>query len=198
MNTMKKTELNDKLNEIKAKIKANSKDAHFADALIGDLLSVKGQIDHEPAIVHLPVSDIEESADGEHFEVMAMKDGTAVYHTRGGYTIIADYRIAGLNSNIRSLIAYTNGVDALTHEDKELADLEASANAYVLNIPMLAASDAKFKLEMATAVVKYLNDTYESAMNAPLQPDDIKANDDYEAVAKMTEYISESTKAQNK
>jgi hypothetical protein len=177
---MKKTELKEKLEVTKAKIKANSKDAHFADALIDDLSSIIGQLNHEPTLIHLPLSEVEDSIDGEHFEASIMKDGTAVYHTRGGYTIIADYRVVGLNLAIRNFIKDLREVSNLSEDDRKIVELEASANAYVLNVPMIAFSDAKFTLEIATKTVEYLNNLYREAMDAPLQPDDTKANKEFE------------------
>lgn len=177
---MKKTELKEKLEATKAKIKANSKDAHFADALIDDLSSILGQLNHEPTLIHLPLSEVEDSIDGEHFEVNIMKDGTAVYHTRGGYTIIADYRVAGLNLAIKNFVKDLREVANLSEADRKIVELEASANAYVLNVPMIAFSDAKFTLEIATKTVEYLNNLYREAMDAPLQPDDTKANKEFE------------------
>ena len=95
-----KNTLKQKLEETKAKIKSNSKDAHFADSLISDLLSIKGQLEHEPTLVHIAEVDIVSRFDGAHFEMCVTKDGTAVYRTRGGYTIVADYGLTSLNSTI--------------------------------------------------------------------------------------------------
>lgn len=168
------------LEETKAKIRTNSKDAHFADALISDLLSIKGQLDHEPTLVHIPISDVTESIDSGPYEASITKDGTAIYHTKGGYTVIADYRMAGLNYGIRGLITGVTDVDSLTEEEREAVDLDLSASAYVISIPAIAFSDPEFKLDMATAVVKYLNKTYDEAINAPLQEDDMKLNKEFE------------------
>lgn len=168
------------LEETKAKIRTNSKDAHFADALISDLLSIKGQLDHEPTLIHIPISDVTESIDSGPYEASITKDGTAIYHAKGGYTVIADYRMAGLNYGIRGLITGITDVDSITDEEREAVDLDLSASAYVISIPVIAFSDPEFKLDMATAVVKYLNKTYDKAINAPLQEDDMKLNKEFE------------------
>lgn len=177
---MNKTELKKKLEETKAKLKTNSKDQHFADALISDLLSIKGQLDHKPSLVCIPVEDVVDSFDGEYFEMCVTKDGTAVYRTRGGYTIVADPRIVGLNATIQGFIALSKNQDFVPEDERELVDLEVSANTHVLNIPMIAFSDSAFKFDLATMVVKYLRESYENAINAPLQDEDKEADRVYE------------------
>lgn len=191
---MNKTELKKKLEDVKSKLKTNSKDAHFADALIGELLSIKGQIDIEPTMVNVRIDDIADYFDGGNFEMCVTKDGTAVYRTRGGYTVVADDRIVGLNATIRNFIAAANNEVAVEDIDKDILELELTANTHVLNIPMVAFSDAKLKFDLATIIVKYLRDTYEAAINAPLQDDDTKLNRIFEDGVKASIEISDELK----
>lgn len=191
---MNKEDLKKRLEETKAKIKSNSKDAHFADALISDLLSLKGQLEHEPTLVHIAIDDIADSFDGEHFEMAVTKDGTAIYRTRGGYTLIADPRIVGLNATIQGFIAISKPGAPIPDDEKELLDLELNANAHVLNIPMIAFGDSAFKFDLATMVVKYLRETYENAINAPLQEEDKEADRVYEEGVKASINISDELK----
>jgi hypothetical protein len=150
-------------------LKANSKDAHFADTLISDLLSLKGQLEHQPTLVHIAEDDIVSRFDGAHFEMCTTKDGTAVYRTRGGYTIVADYGLTSLNQAIRDFITLSKNEVKLSESEMEAVLLDLDANAHVLNIPMLAFSDLSFKFDLAKMVVSFLRDTYEKAIDAPLQ-----------------------------
>lgn len=171
-----KNTLKQKLEETKAKIKSNSKDAHFADTLISDLLSLKGQLEHQPTLVHIAEDDIVSRFDGAHFEMCVTKDGTAVYRTRGGYTIVADYGLTSLNSTIRNFISLSKNEVKLSDDEMEAVLLDLDANAHVLNIPMLAFSDLNFKFELAKMVINFLRDTYDKAMEAPLQDETPEEN----------------------
>ena len=165
-----------KLEETKAKLKANSKDAHFADSLISDLLSMKGQLEHEPTLVHIAEADIVDRFDGAHFEMCITKDGTAVYRTRGGYTIVADYGLSSLNKTISSFIALSKNEVKLSDGEMEAVLLDLDANAHVLNIPMIAFSDLDFKFELAKMVINFLRNTYDKAMDASLQEETPEEN----------------------
>ena len=46
-----KNELKEKLNELKAQIKLNSKDAHWAENALREYESLVGQIKHEPVVL---------------------------------------------------------------------------------------------------------------------------------------------------
>lgn len=171
-----KNTLKQKLEETKAKIKSNSKDAHFADSLISDLLSIKGQLEHEPTLVHITEASIIDRFDGANFEMCITKDGTAVYRTRGGYTIVADYGLSSLNKTISDFITLSKNEVKLSDSEMEAVLLDLDANAHVLNIPMLAFSDLDFKFELAKMVINFLRDTYDKAMNAPLQDETPEEN----------------------
>lgn len=165
-----------KLEETKAKLKANSKDAHFAETLISDLLSLKGQIEHKPTLVYIAEEDIVDRFDGEHFEMCVTKDGTAIYRTRGGYAIMADYGLTNLNKTIRNFISLSKNDVKLSDDEMEAVLLDLDANAHVLNIPMIAFSDLDYKFELAKMAVNFLKDTYEKAIQAPLQEETPEEN----------------------
>lgn len=151
-----KDELREKLEEIKNLIKTNSKDAHYADTLISDLLSVHGQLKHEPTLVHIPLSSIEKECDGETFTMAITKDGKAVYHTRGGYTVIADASYTSLFDTMYHLIDYINGTVQLDDELKSIMDGDVVATSYVLNIPLYAMGDYEFKVDLFNKTYDYL------------------------------------------
>lgn len=187
-----KETLRQKLEETKAKIKSNSKDAHFADSLISDLLSIKGQLEHKPTLVHIAEEDVVDRFDGQHFEMCVTKDGTAVYRTRGGYTIVADYGLTNLNGTIRNFITLSKNEVTYSADEMESILLELDANAHVLNIPMIAFSDLNYKFELAKMAISFLRGTYEKAMQSPLQdetPDENKTFKD--GVMAINDVVSE-------
>ena len=156
---MERKDLKKKLTEIKVKIKENSVDAHLAGKLIADLLSVKGQIDHEPTLVHIPMGDIEDKLEGDTFGIYALTSGDAVYHLKGGYTLVASNNYLGLNEALRGYVANQHLVESeLTEEDKQLYDNDLWASCYLLNLPTIAFSDLEFKYKMVNHIIDHLKE----------------------------------------
>lgn len=192
---MEKELLKSKLNELKTKIKTNSKDAHFADTLLDELLSIKGQIDVDPTLVHIPISDIVDEVDGETFTMAITKQGDAIYHVKGGYTLVADgIRMYGLAQTIKDYIENKHVYETLTDEQKELYDLDLSATTYVLNVPMFAFSNEDLKFDVATTVVKHLNKMYDEAVNSGLQDETREQDVAFQEAAIALEEIKDSIK----
>lgn len=155
-----------KLEDTKAKLKANSKDAHFADSLISDLASICGQIAHQPTVVHYELSDVEGSISGNTFELNIMKDGTAIYHVYGGYTIIADVRSKSLNMALKMMYECAkNGCD---DDDATLVD----AMGHVLSLPMVAFCDKALTYQLATTMLEWVNGLQESYIAPDLQDEE--------------------------
>ena len=152
-----KKELGEKLEEIKNLIKTNSKDAHYADTLISDLLSVHGQLKHEPTLVNVPIKDIEKQSEGETFTMAITKDGKAIYHTRGGYTVVADSNYSSLFYTIYNLIDYMNDEVELDEEQKSILSGDLIATSYILNIPMYAMGDFDYKVHLFNDIYEYLS-----------------------------------------
>lgn len=171
-----KETLRQKIEETKAKIRANSKDAHFADTLISELITAQSQLKGDCIFPNIAYGEIEDKYDGGSYVIETFRDGSVMYHTIGGFTIIGDYRIAGMNAVLRDFIKKLSGETPIADDMRELIELDLSANTYVLNIPMFAFSDVNLKFELATKVVEYLNEMYKEAINAELPDDDPEAN----------------------
>lgn len=187
---MDKQQLKEELKNIRAKIKANSKDAHFADTLLDELISVKGQIDVEPTLVYLPMKDIEKQVEGETFIMAMMKNGDAVYHVKGGYTIVADgARMYSLAQTIKNYIVESDSVNDMDEEQKEMFDLDMSATTYVMNVPMYAFSDQDLKYDIASMCIKWLRESYEEAMNAELQDEDKGKDAEFENIVELEQEL---------
>lgn len=196
---MEKELLKSKLNELKTKIKTNSKDAHFAETLLDELLSIKGQIDVEPTLVHVPLSDVDRELDGETFTMAVLKNGDAVYHVRGGYTLIADgSRMFALAQTIKDYVDSKDLLGELTDEEREMYELDMSASTYVLNLPMYAFTDQDFKYDIATMCIKWLRESYDKALEEPLQEEDKELDDSFEDAAIALEDIKDGLKKTKK
>ena len=179
---MDKKDLKKDLADIKAKIRANSTDAHFADTLIAELLSIKGQIDHEPTLVHIPLSDVNDKLEGETFAIYSLKSGDVAYHLKGGYTLIASNRFFSLNDALRGYVANQHIIDTeLNAEDKELYEKDLWASTYLLNLPTIAFSDLEFKYKIVNRIIEYLEELQKKLLvDAELQDETPEENKDFE------------------
>ena len=189
---MDKIELKKRLAEIQNRIKANSKDARFADELSAELLSIKGQLDVEPTLVHIPISENAKTLQGDTFEMFSDTMGCA-FHTYGGYTIYAK-RNDGNNTFcdvIDDYVANAKERDNMTDEEKKSFDSILHAIVYCLNAPMLCCSDAELLFKVATDIVDYLVKVQEDALNADLKEETLKENEEFEGAMKAIESIKD-------
>lgn len=189
---MDKIELKKRLAEIQNRIKANSKDARFADELSAELLSIKGQLDVEPTLVHIPISENAKTLQGDTFEMVSDTMGCA-FHTFGGYTIYAK-RNDGNNAFcdvIDDYVANAKERDNMTDEEKKSFDSILHAIVYCLNAPMLCCSDAELLFKVATDIVDYLVKVQEDALNADLKEETLKENEEFEGAMKAIESIKD-------
>lgn len=180
-----------KLEETKAKLKANSKDAHFADALISDLLSLKGQIEHEPTLVHVALDDVQKELKGDTYEMRITKDGQAIYHVYGGYTIVVNPRMIVLHDELCRFMSLDDNIDQYTDEEKETILMDREVSAWVLSAPMYAFSDIDLKYKIATDIVEWLNAQTQEMLNAELPDDDTEKNAEFEEAVKGIDSLKE-------
>lgn len=192
---MDKKTLNRKIGAVKKKIKANSKDAHFADTLIDELLSLKGQAGVEPTLVHIPVADVVKTFKGDTFEMSLTKHGDVVYHVFGGYTLVADgNRMHSLANTLTEYIMHEEIEKELDDKTREAFILDMEATAHVLNIPMIAFGDIDLKYELATVVIRYLRELYQTALDADLQEETREQDVAFEDATKALEELKASVK----
>lgn len=182
-----KNTLKQKLEDAKAKLKANSKDAHYADALISDLLSLKGQLDHEPTLVHVALDDIQKEFKGNTYEMRITKDGQAIYHVYGGYTIVVNPRMIGLHEELCRFMSLDDNIGQYTDEEKETILMDREVSAWVLTAPMYAFSDIDLKYKIATDVVEWLNTKTQDMLNAELPDGDTENDSEFEDAVKSVD-----------
>ena len=188
----KKKVLKERFNEVRNQILANSKDAHWAKNAIDELVSLKGQIEHEPTIVYLPVKDVEKKFSGDTFEMSIMKDGTAVYHTYGGYTVVANPNLTSLAGTIEEYVNSQDYVLELSDEEKENLQLSMSAFSYIMSLPTFAFSDLAFTYDIAGSIVSFLREKSEILLNEELKgetEDDILANEQFRTATEALQEI---------
>ena len=195
----KKNVLKERFNEVKNQILSNSKDAHWAKNAIDELVSLKGQIDHEPTIMYLAAKDVDKQFKGETYEMSLMKDGTAVYHTYGGYTVVARPNLTSLAGTIEEYVNSQDYVLTLSDEEKENLQLSLSAFSYIMSLPTFAFSDLAFTYDIAGSIVSFLREKSETLLNEELKDEtreDIEANEQFRnasiAIQEMQKDINKS------
>lgn len=188
---MDKKELQKKLNDIKAQIKANSKDAHFADTLIEELLTTKARIGVEP--IELNVGKRLDAFAGETFE-MVKTDRGALYHEYGGYSVFVDNRNTALYETLCDLIDNKEEYNKLEGEEKERLESHIQAISYCLGVPKICFTDAEFTYDIATRVVQFIRSKYEEAMQQPLQEETVELDREFEDATLALEAIKDEIK----
>lgn len=190
-----KKELREKLTELKKQIKANAKDAHWAENALREYESLVGQLKHEPIVLDCG-KEIDEWA-GETFRITKTTTGI-MYHTYGGYTVFCTPNVTGLYETLSDLIENKDKYEKLEGEERETQELELTARTYCLSLPAYAFSDPAFMYETASHIITWLRETSEQALNAPLReetPEDLQANEEFrQATLATMELVDEISK----
>ena len=78
MGKNKKKALKEQIEITKEQIRSNSKDVAFANKLIGNLLSLKGQFDLDPSILHVSTKEVIKSFDMGEADVAIISADSSV------------------------------------------------------------------------------------------------------------------------
>lgn len=187
-----KDELSKSLKEVKAQIKANSKDAHFAETLVDKLLAIKSEMSVEP--IEINVGKRIDGWKGETFEIVKTDRG-CLYHEYGGYSIFVTFD--NNTALYRTLCDYVDNrrvYETLEEEEKERYELTLQAVAYCLSVPKFCFTDAEFTFDLASMVVKFLREQYEKYIDEPLQEETIEEDKEFEQAVKAVENIKDIVK----
>ena len=186
-----KVELKKKIDEIKAQIKANSKDAHFADTLTNELLSLKGQLDVEP--LELNVGKRIDDFSGNAFEIVKTDRGI-MYHEFGGYTIFTAPTNEALYVMLADYVDNKDEYKKLDGEEKEIFDLNLSVIKHCLTVPKYAFVDVDFTYDISEKIINFLKSSFEKAINADLQEETIAEDEQFKQATLALEDIKEQIK----
>lgn len=188
---MDKKILKERLNDLVKQIKVNSKDAHFADKLIGDLLSVKGQMGVEP--IALDCGKEEDEWRGETFRI-TLTDKGVLYHEYGGYSVFVTPNNVALYDVLSDLVINKDEYAELEGEKKENFDSLLSIIAYNVSLPRIAFLDKDFPQEIALKTIEFLRNMYEDLMNKELQDETPKEDAEFKEATLALEDLKEATK----
>lgn len=185
-----KKELNNKLNAKITQLKNICKDAVFADHLIDDLLSLKGQLSIEPTLVHIPLVNVIKEYDFEHFKIIKTLNGIVFKMT--GYEQIIRPTCRTLYGQLDYLLGLKDRYDTLTLEEKDIYDTLFQATATILMNPAICFTDDDYWIDIVTFITKRQNELFEKLLSTPLQPEDAERDDRFMEEVKDLEDFKES------
>lgn len=187
---MERSELKDKLVELKKKIKANSKEAKFATQLVEELLLTQRMIDKEPLHTYDLGAEIDR-LEGQTFYIAKHEKG-ALYHVYNSFDLVVQPSQLALYETLVSLVENKEANAKLVGEEKENFENYMNIVGYVLAVPAYALGDGKLSVEIATLVVKHMNETYVKLMKQPLQEETPKEDQEFKEATMALEEIKET------
>ena len=189
---MERSELKEKLSELKKKIKANSKEAKFATQLVEELLLTQRMIDKEPLHTYDLGAEVDR-LEGQTFYIAKHEKG-ALYHVYNSYDLVVQPSQLALYETLVSLVENKEKNAKLVGEEKENFENYMSVVSYVLSVPAYALGDGKLSVEIATLVVKHMNETFKKLMNQPLQEETPKEDQEFKEATLAVEEVKEALK----
>lgn len=180
-------QLQEKLKEAKAKIVANSKDAHFANALIDELVGLQKQADIEPVELIVPCAEVEHKHQIDDVTVL-IKTVRGYLYKHGETTCI--YVPFGLNRLYETMVEFDELLSKPERTDDE--DLVISMIQRMLQWHTVAFYDAESLVDSATASATILNGIIERhslSESTSETEEDIKANTEFEQERKAVEEL---------
>ena len=206
---MENKELKKKLQEAKAQIIAQSKDAHYTKQLISKILSYKGQLGIEPASVFVPAdieSEIKQSAyhifrtssyvmvDKEGKDINML--GQIVFKVRG-LAIVIDPILNAYYFPFNTLLDAHDHFEELDEDMKKNYQILLDHTIIMCQAITLVFSDTKLLEEVLNPIIKYLNNQMEKAEDVDNLPNDNPiANKEFKESTLATEELKNELESQ--
>lgn len=195
--TMEESQLADRKKELKSKLDAKVKqlknictDYAFADRLIDDILSLKGQLSIEPTLIHIPINRIIKEYDFEHFKIITSLDG--IIFQMAGYTQVVRPLYRSLYGHLDFLLGLKDKYDTLSTEEKDMYDTFLQATATIMMQPSICFTDDDYWRDVVTYIARRQNELFEKLLEAPLQPEDAEKDDKFMEEVSSLEELKES------
>ena len=134
---------------------------------------------------------------GETFEMVKTNKGI-VYHVYGGYNIFVTPNNVALYQTLEDLIDNQEFYAKFKGEEREQFELNLSAIAYVLDVPLIAFSNAEFTFKIAEETIKFLQKTYDDAMKEPLQEETVEEDREFKDAVLAVEELRNALKEEEK
>ena len=161
---MKKEKQQSALEKLKSQIISNSKDAHFAEKLIADILREQKFQDERNKLLDIPLSEIKAERDFGACKVYRTIRGYA-FEAKGGMITFVEHRMARTCAMFNSLFALCDEAEKI--EDKESDTYKAyeafnTAFQYIMQTPLFASLDEQSMFKIATSILQVFNEFAEA------------------------------------
>ena len=190
-----KRELYLKIEELKDKIVGLTAEENTARELIRELLETKAQIDNTPLILNMGEVD-NESEDvfrADEYEVVKTDRGI-LYHEYGGYSIFVAPNNKIIYDILSMFLEERADEDGISEDEKKDRKERNDALSFTLGIPRLAFLDVDTTIALTTCLVENIERAVANSMDAPLQDDDIEANEGFRENALELEKLKKELK----
>ena len=190
-----KRELYLKIEELKDKIVGLTAEENTARELIRELLETKAQIDNTPLILNMGEVD-NESEDvfrADEYEVVKTDRGI-LYHEYGGYSIFVAPNNKIIYDILSIFLEERADADGISEEERKDRKERNDALSFTLGIPRLAFIDVDTTIALTTCLVENIERAVANSMDAPLQDDDIEANEEFRENALELERLKKELK----
>ena len=202
----KTTPIQKKLLEKTKQLTAISKDPHFAESLIEDILNLKAQMCVEATELYVREKDVIEVLD---FDSVCFKICTTgiLFHAKSGYTTWIEPRCRALFGEIVEMLKSKKEILALSEEERKKFDAEEldmreqffNAWVHTLEMPVAASVSPKILFETATAFLKSFREETDRMLKQPLHEENVQDlidNSNVQQAEVLLDGIAEQMKAE--
>ena len=188
---MDKKVLNERLNELIRQIRLNSKDAHFAEKLTEDLLSVHRQKLSEKSYV-FDIGAEQYKIERNSFYIAKHEKGV-LFHIYNSFDLVVPISSNALYATLIALLEeHNNEYESFSDEDKLDHDTYIEAVGVILAMPLTILTDTEFAINIATQVVQRMDFKVRQALEANLQDETIEQDAIFRDKALGAEVLKEN------
>ena len=181
MTQTKTTQLQKMLLEKTKQLTSISKDAHFAESLIEEILSLKAQMCVEATELYVREKDVVDVLD---FESVCFKICTTgiLFHAKSGYTAWIEPRCRALFGEIVEILKKKKEILSLSEDERnekgtdelEMYEQLFSAWVHVLEMPVAASISPKILFDTVAAFLKSFREETDRMLNQPLHEENVQ------------------------
>lgn len=187
---MDKKVLNERLNELIRQIRLNSKDAHFAEKLTDDLLSVHRQKLSEKNYVFDLGAELYKIERGSFY--LAKHEKGILFHIYNSFDMVIPISNNSLYGTLAAILEERmNEYEKMSDTDKQDHDTFVEVVGIILAMPLNILNDTEFAIDIATQVMKRTNEIYEKAINSELQDETVERDADFKQMILATEELKD-------
>lgn len=170
---MDKKVLNERLNELIRQIRLNSKDAHFAEKLTEDLLSVHRQKLSEKSYV-FDIGAEQYKVERNSFYIAKHEKGV-LFHIYNSFDLVVPVSNNALYATLIAILEeHNNEYESFTDEEKLDHDTYIEAIGIILAMPLTIFTDTEFAINIATQVIQRMDLKVRQAMEVALQDETVE------------------------